>query len=64
MRFKKPVVVCKMDLEKAYDYVNLGFFAVHAKIVQVWGEMVFLYSSLYFFGAFLGFGERLSHMLL
>jgi hypothetical protein len=32
--------------------------------VWVWGQMMLMDSSLYFIGAFLDFGERLSHKFL
>jgi hypothetical protein len=49
-------VICKMDLEKAYDHVNWEFLLYMLKMC-VLGAMVHLDSSLHFFGAFLGFGE-------
>jgi hypothetical protein len=48
------------------DYLTkkiLGFSTVYIEKVRVLGEMVFLNSSLYFFSAFPGFGERLFHRL-
>ena len=62
MRLEEPGVICKMDLEKAYNHGR--FSTVHAEKVRVWWEVVLMDSSLYFLSAFLNFGERLSYKLL
>lgn len=43
-------VLCNLDLEKAYGYINWDFFVVLAEEVRFLGEMVYLDGSLYLFG--------------
>jgi hypothetical protein len=38
IRYEEPVVLCKLDLEKAYDHVNWDFSVVHAEDVRFWGK--------------------------
>ena len=58
LRSSEPGVICKMDLEKAYDHVmGLSLYFWY------WGEMVLLDSSLYLLGALLSFGKRHSNMI-
>jgi hypothetical protein len=37
LRYEEPGVICKMDLERAYDHVNWGFFVVYDEKVHVSG---------------------------
>jgi hypothetical protein len=46
LRFREPSVICKIDLEKAYDHVNWDFLLYME--VQFWEEILLLDSSLYF----------------
>jgi len=51
-----------MDLEKVYDHVNWDFLLYMLRGCGFGGKL--LDSFWYFFGAFFGFGEQLSHRLL
>lgn len=35
----KNELISKLDLEKAYDHVNLGFFKLYVRENGVWGQM-------------------------
>jgi len=43
-------LLCKLDLEKAYDHVNWGLLALFAASVWFWEEMEGLDAILYFYG--------------
>jgi hypothetical protein len=43
-------VLSKLDLEKAYDHVNWGIFAIFVKEMWLWKEMVRVDNSLYLYG--------------
>jgi len=40
-------IICKLDLEKAYDQVNFGVFALLVVEIWFWGEVAMLDSSLH-----------------
>jgi hypothetical protein len=44
LRSGEPSVICKMDLEKAYDHVNWDFLLYMLRRC-LWGKMVFMDSS-------------------
>jgi hypothetical protein len=50
-------VLCKQDIEKAYDHVNWEFLLYLLRRCEFGGEMVLLISALYLFGVLLHFGE-------
>jgi hypothetical protein len=50
IRSGTPGVLCKLDIEKAYDHVNSDFLLV--KEMWFWGEIVLLDSALYFLQCF------------
>jgi hypothetical protein len=57
----EPSVLFKLNLEKAYSYVNWDFLLYILRRCGFEGVVVLLDSSLYLLGAFLGFSERHSH---
>lgn len=50
-----PRVICKVDVEKAYDHVSWGFFVGYVSEVWLWSEVVNLDSKMHGFGFFLCF---------
>jgi hypothetical protein len=48
-------VLCKLDVEKAYDYVNWGLLWYMLRRCAFRGEMVKVDSTLYFYNASFSF---------
>lgn len=64
VREGRPGVICKLDLEKAYDHVNWDFFDVYFEVPWVWGSMERVDAEMLQLGIFLGYDQWSSKMPL
>jgi hypothetical protein len=42
LRFGEPGVLCKLDIDEAYDHVKLGVLIIFVEEIWFWGDMTFL----------------------
>ena len=57
---KIPGVICKLDIEKAYDNVKLGGTSEIVEENGFWGEIVLLDSNLYLYSSIFFVGQWVS----
>ena len=61
IKYRPFGVLCKLDLEKAYNHINWDFLLYMLRRSGFWGEVVYLDSPLYLIGVFLCVGEWLKN---